>query len=65
MRESYADAITDASDVLIQVILANEEDMPGRIRLLDGLIRDLLRCTCRVAARRHATAPVRPVTRLR
>jgi len=49
MRESYADAITDASDVLIQVILANEEDMPGRIRLLDGLIRDLLREIGRLA----------------
>ena len=43
MRESCADAITDASDILVQTMLANEEGLCGRIRLSDSLIRDLLR----------------------
>ncbi len=43
MRESYVDAIADASDILVQTILADEEGLCGRIRLSDSLIRDLLR----------------------
>ncbi len=43
MRESYVDAITDAGDILVQTILANEEGLCGRIRLSDSLIRDLVR----------------------